>query len=134
VADKLDDRLTVTIDGEDKEIFMSFGLLSELANITQSAEGVAEMDLNPNVAMLVIDTCLAPRNARGKITDKDFTAPQMDADTAEKILKFAGEHTLGFFIKGLKRGIDRLESRRSELQAVGRSLNSTPSSPSETAS
>lgn len=129
-----DSYLSVKIGDEEREIFMSFGLVAELARLVGSIERITNIDLDPDTAMMVLDACLVPRDSRGKPRDPDFQAPSMDNETAAKILSFAGDHVLNFFIRGLRRGLGRIETNQGNLKEVASLLSSSATSLSPTPS
>lgn len=127
-------RIKVTIGSEDREIFMSFGLLNELARVVGDVNRTAAIDLDADLALEVMTLCLVPRDERGRPQFKDFEIPaELDPETAETILDWVKDHVLAFFIRRLKKTLNLIETNKPALTEIGSSLTGSASSLSKTA-
>ena len=98
---ELKEKITITVDGKKRELFMSFGLLSELTRLAVSPDGSALFMLEPELRDKVRRSLLAERTPGGKIVteieDPDDLAVSIP-DT-ERMLTWAMEHVLDFFVR-----------------------------------
>ncbi|BAQ50289.1 hypothetical protein [Methylobacterium aquaticum] len=133
---KAPSRLRVNISGEDRDLFMSFGLLNEVASLVGSPEGVPTLSFNPPTAHALLELVLAKRDKRGNILrdDEEPIVPHdLDPDVGETIIDWAGAHVLDFFIRRFKKSAQLFATQAENLAAVGSSLTSSVNSPGKTA-
>lgn len=117
---------------EERDVFMSFALLNQLASLVGSVERVPEISFNGEIRSRAVDLVLAERDERGRITPSD--AWDLDLDSGCQLLDWIEEHLFDFFLRRLKDQLRRVEKRTPELQAVGSSLTGSAGSPSSMAS
>lgn len=137
VPSKAEPRITVTVSGERREVFMSFGMLNELAALAGGPEGVPRLSFDPGASMAALELMLAPRDKRGKILevgeDEVIVPGDMDPETAEQLLDWAGAHVMDFFIRRFAKNVRLLGSQAGPLAEVGSSLTSSGTSAGKTA-
>lgn len=94
--------LTVKINGEPRELNMSFNLQRRIVKLVDVTK-LDRLQIDPNLSDPVIEECIQKRDKRGKpevfekLDDIDI-APQ-DADT---VLQWATGHIVDFFVKRLE--------------------------------
>lgn len=130
-------RITLDVAGTERTVFMSFGLLNEIAALVQSPENVPELSFNATVSTAALHLMLAPRDKRGNILPEKEDEPavplDLDPDTAERLLDWAGEHILDFFVRRLAKSATLFATRADQLAAAGSSLTSSASLAGKTA-
>lgn len=118
--------------GEDVEIFMSFGLLNEMIKLLGSDPSVvAQLDLDPALAEPLFTLLLAKRNQVGKVTETP--AWDISQEDADLLFDFIKEKILDFLVRRLSSTKTLFESRRTQLQGLGLSLNGSQGEPSKSA-
>lgn len=101
---ELPETFTLKVNGEDREVFMSFGLLNELTTIVGDPGAIASLTLNPEMRNKVLAAALAKRKKSGKveetidIDDVDITITDM-----ENVLDWVSGHVMSFFVRSLRK-------------------------------
>jgi hypothetical protein len=123
-------RLTIKVTtpenaAEDREIFMSFGLLNSLVRVLGDPSRTAAFDLDPDLAEQVILLTLIPRSATGKPIGKfeEFECPGLDPEEAFKLFDWVKGHVLDFFVRRLRGTIDQIVERKDDLGNLGSSMS-----------
>lgn len=117
----MSDKLTITVNGEEREIFMSFGLLNHLCNVIGTVENVPLISMDAELRNVILPLTLAERSKSGKLINKEL--PEVDdfeisVSDGEKLLEWVTDHAGNFFIKALETA-KRLESNnRERLQGL----------------
>lgn len=129
------DKLTITFAGQERELFMSYGLLNELAKLVGSPEVAPSITLDEHLREEVLKACLAERKASGKITAavKDMDDLDISVEDVERILDWATENVLNFFVRSLGKMVQRVEANKDTLEALKSSLDGLQASASATA-
>jgi hypothetical protein len=132
-------RVSVVIGGEERELYMSFGLLNEVTSLVGGIEAVPNIHFDPRVSAMVLDTLLAKRDRRGRIlwpTDEEdpITPIDLSVETATVILDWAAGHALDFFVRQFGSSATMFANRAGPLAEVGSSLISSVNSHGKTAS
>ena len=92
--------LHVTVDGQVREIFMSFGLLNQLTNIIGDMQNVGFVHVVPDIRAQVLNELLAERTKGGKVTKiVPHDEAEVSLEDIQKLLDFAVEHMLDFTLK-----------------------------------
>lgn len=95
---------TVTVDGKEVDVKMSFGLLNSLCRAIGDIDGVAQVNTNPDMRDGVLVQLLSPRDTRGKITSEiDPLTLDIAIDDSIDLIDWAGDQVLDFFLKGLEK-------------------------------
>jgi hypothetical protein len=124
------DTVTVQVNGEDRELFMSFGILNAIAGaIDNNVENVGLVAINPLLRQAVLEALLSPRNDKGKVvpeTKFDPDADRVSIEDVNKVLEWAAESALDFFLsametqkKLLEKNADRAKKLNSTLSPAG---------------
>jgi hypothetical protein len=118
------DKITVKVNGEDREIFMSFGLLNSVTKIVYDMQMVATMALVPELREDVLKQLLAKRTPSGKVTAAidDIDEIDISIDDVVSLLDWTSEHLLDFFLKALDKAksmADRNQARMTALMPSG---------------
>lgn len=97
---KLNPMISVIVDGQEREVFMSFALLNRLAYLVGNPEQVGIMMLDPVVRETALTELLAERTKGGKvINQKALDEYEVSLEEVEKLLDWAAEHVLNFTIR-----------------------------------
>lgn len=98
---KPDDRLTITLDGEQKELFMSSGMLRILSNLVSLQDDLTCIFIDPLMQERCLLEVLTPRDELGQPTIDLSTVSlamyDLSIEESDKVVKWMGEHTLHFF-------------------------------------
>lgn len=135
-AEKPPAYLKVEISGKSRDLFMSFGLLNEIASLAGGPEGIPNLSFNPSTSTALLELVLAERDPRGGIVRPEegvIVPPDLDPSTAEEIIDWAGGHALDFFVRRFAKSAKLLAARAAELAAAGSSLTSSTNSAGKTA-
>lgn len=125
--------ITIKMGDTSREVLMSFGLLSELAELVRAYELLPEVDFNSATRTAVVDLCLAPRDDRGRRTDAEpVDLYQLSIEDGAAVLDFAKEHLSDFFLGRLEKQLRSVQGSADRLRAVGSLLNGSVASASET--
>lgn len=122
---KLEDVIEVTIGEDTREIFMSYGLLNELSKIAGSPEVIAAVAVDAELRDNMMIAVLAERKKSGKIVTpiEDLDEVEISYQDAEKLLKWALEHTMGFFMRSLENVAEMTESHQEVMAELMSSLD-----------
>lgn len=133
VKKKPEPRITIQTPAGEREVFMSFGLLNELTALIGTPEQVPALSFNPGISSAAIELLLSTRNKRGKIDDEqEVAAFELEIDEAERLLDWAGEHVLDFFVRRFAMHAKQLAAKAGPLAEVGSSLTSSVNSAGKT--
>jgi hypothetical protein len=104
MSESLSDRLTVKVGDEDRQLFMSFGILNAIASaLGNNIENVGMISVNPDLRNGVLGALLSKRDEKGVITEEfNSFVTELSTEDGEKILEWAGDHVLGFFIRAME--------------------------------
>ena len=104
---------TISVNDEDKEVFMSFALLNTITGYFRNAEELEQILLNSDVRASVITELLSERNETGRITQNfDINTMKADPDQILDLLEWVSEHVETFFTKALKRAKQRMKKKQ----------------------
>jgi len=128
----LKDHITINQDGEDREIFMSFGLLNEITTLMGDPATAASVYFNPELREDVLKAALHQRTKTGKIERKVERLDDLDIslDVMEELLAWEVEHAIAFFGRAMERVL-KMKGQLQGLQSDVSSLNGSPASPSK---
>lgn len=95
---------SINVDGEEREIFMSFGLLDTLCRIIGDPSNVAQVHVNFELREQVLKETLAERKKSGKLVKHvDVDELDISIEDVEDLISWASEHVLVFFIRSLSK-------------------------------
>ena len=128
------DHFTLPVLGQDdKEIFMSFGLLSDLTTVVVDVDTLAHIHVVPEVRAEVLKVVLSERNERGEITVEHtaYTVPMIPHD-AKALLNWIHQHVAAYFMHALQNMTETAGALQGVMEQMTSSLNITPDLTSET--
>lgn len=132
---ELSDHFTITVNGEEREIFMSYNLLRELVKICTSIEATIAIAVDEELHDAVVGALLAERSKSGRITQAvDLLDLELDAEEVMGLIAWAQDHALDFFAKALLRGQAVVQRHEASLEALTSSRGGSPASPPTTPS
>ncbi|RJF78079.1 hypothetical protein D3877_23400 [Azospirillum cavernae] len=100
MTNSLNRTLTLEINGKSRDLFMSFGLLNELASLLGDVDRLTELPINHELRTVILKAVLSERTKAGKIvTEADLSEIDMDPQDVPKILAWVGEWVVDFFIQ-----------------------------------
>ncbi len=96
--------ITVKINGEMREIFMSFALLNRLTYMVGEMSEIATVMMDPTMRATLLQETLAERSPGGKLI-KEIPLEDMEIALIDilALLDFISDHLLDFFMIGLER-------------------------------
>lgn len=124
---ELSDEFTLKVDGESREIVMKFAMLRELARAFPGPSDPQLVFHDQIMFETALSILLAPRTKTGKIDlpeDADWTIDDIDfsEDEAIRLVKWAMEHVLGFFLKKFNQLTKLGETHLKEIETLLSSL------------
>ena len=131
----MDDHFTLKVDGEDHEVFMSFGLLRDLSRYVNAPELIISVLADTAMLEDVLEILLAERSKTGTvITPFKIEDHELEEDGAMDLASWAMDHLISFFLKRFEKmakvadsNRDRLSSLRSQFPGFGPLAGMTPS-------
>jgi hypothetical protein len=126
----MNDTLHIKVNGKDRELFMSYGLLTSITQIVGLQEELTAIFLDAALQKVVIEIALNPVGTSEE--DKiDLNTTKISMAEIQKILDWVGEHILDFFIQGMK-SVEKLNTNN--LDRMQEIVNLTSSSTGSEAS
>jgi hypothetical protein len=131
----MSDKLPIIFEGAERELFMSYGLLNTLAKMVGSPEVAPQITLDEYLRADVLKACLAERKPTGKVIKdiEDMDDLDVSVEDIEKILDWATENVLSFFVRSLAKMVKRVESNKDVLEGLKSSMDGLQASVSATA-
>jgi hypothetical protein len=112
------DKLTVTIDGQEHELFMSYGLLDRLTKIIGGSLDITTASLEPNTRNETLIACLTKKGRAGVLDKVDIDNLDIDPEDVVRIVNWATEHVIGFFLKATERTKEMGERIKDKLGSL----------------
>jgi hypothetical protein len=110
-----DETLSVIVDGAPVDLFMSYGLLTELARTVSSIDAIASLDLDNDTRDAFLGSVLADRTKSGKVkTKRALDELDISLEDVERTLNWGKEHLLGFFL----RRVENAQGHAAKINAV----------------
>ena len=98
------DKFSIKVDGVERDIKMTMGLVNKLAAISGDIDGASTMAIDNDLREAALVVLLSPRDNKGKITETiDLDNIEVDQEAVLELLDWAAEHTLDFLLKALQR-------------------------------
>lgn len=95
--------IKLIVDGEEREIFMSYGLQNEVLKLIRDTNEIGNAYADTDTRNALIEQVLADRTKSGKITSKkSFDDYEIDIEEVEKLLAWVVDHATAFFIRAIK--------------------------------
>lgn len=119
------DKLSITFEGNDRDLLMSYGLLNELTKIVGSPEIAPQITVNHALREEILKAVLAERKPSGKIVKAIEDADDLDlsVEDAERVLDWATEAVLSFFVRSLDKMVRQAAENKDSLEALKSSLD-----------
>jgi hypothetical protein len=120
------DRIAITVDGQPKELFMSFGLLSECLAIVQDLPNVAMLGIQAELRNSVLFCVLSERDPKGKIVGDGYNpfVTEVSTEDAMVVIRWVAEHTLSFFLKAMESNLRVHQAHEGDLNSMASGLGS----------
>lgn len=124
-----------TIDGSEKDIFMSFGLMNAITRVVGNVDNVASLVNDHDARDQILVELLSERTKGGKVVNK-AVLDEIDLDYNEvlSLLTWAQEHMVDFFMKSLTGVKNLVEANKEKIQDLVSFLTGSAASPSGTPS
>ena len=119
---------TIKVDGKERDIKMTFGLLNTLCRRVGDIDGASQMTIDQVLRDVVLVELLSDRDKNGKIiAEVDIDTLDLDLDELINLLDWAGEHVLDFFLKGLEKTKSLQDRNMNRIKALMPSSNGSAS-------
>jgi hypothetical protein len=94
------DKITVTVNEAPHEVFMSYGLLTELARHVPSLDMIPAIVADHTARDAFIGSLLAKRSPSGRLIEAvEFDSVSVSLDDIETLMDWSQEHLLNFFLR-----------------------------------
>ena len=114
-----EDLFNITVNGDEHEIKMTFGLLNNLCRKVGDIEAAVVIALDTNLRDAILIELLSKRDSKGKILEPiDLDTLEADPDSIIDLIDWAGTHVLDFFLKGLERTKKLQEANTGRIKAL----------------
>lgn len=114
-----DDTFEIQINGEGREIKMSFGLLNQLCSMCGDVEDAMMFGIDANLREEALRLMLSKRDDQGRIEENvNLFNIDVDPDAINDLLDWAGGHVLDFFLKAAEKTKAMGEARQDRLEAL----------------
>lgn len=137
--DRPNDRLTITFQGQSRELFMSYRRQNNCLRALGDADNLVTLTLNPDMSEAMLKIMLAP-TADTSLYDVELGEDDMSMDDIDKTLVWVRDHLAYFFLKRFQQigqQANQLEPLaghlRSSLLGSASSISSEPSAGPSTA-
>lgn len=129
------DKLTITVNGQQREVFMSFALLSSMVRVVGSVDDLGQAILDPSVRDALVVVALAPRDGEKKLEDYSVADFNLSVQDGDRLVDWIMEHVLDFFMKRIEMAKNLSESEtgkklESLMSSIAGSLASRSKKPS----
>lgn len=115
----MSDTFTITVNGTERDLKMSFGLLNSVCRVVGDVDGAAMISMDPALRQAVLEELLSTRDTRGKITERvDLDTLDVEPDAIVDLLDWAGNHAMDFFLKGLEKAKALQDRNMSRIKAL----------------
>ena len=123
-----DKTISISINGEDREFKMYYGLLNELMTTVRDLNDISLFFVNQEIRNEALVAILSVRDKNGKkIETIDPEGIDVDFEDLEKLLVWATSHVTAFFIRNLVQ-------LTQQIQKIPRAPEETPSTSTPTGS
>lgn len=116
---KLTGTFTIEVDGDPRDIKMTFGLLNELVRVIGDVEGIAEISFNNDLRDAVLNEVFSERDEQGRIKEPvNLFNLAVDPDDVVNLLEWVGAHVTDFLLKQMLKTKVMVESNQGRLKAL----------------
>lgn len=111
------DTLKITVGSKEQELFMPYALLSDLSSIVEADEEAMEGSPSKEKRDEIITKCLTKRGRAGFI-EGEFDLYELDisGEDFERVIDWAMEHILSFFIRRMRSGNKMMDRLAKDLE------------------
>jgi hypothetical protein len=110
---------SINLNGEEKDIKMSFALLNILCRSVGDIDGALLLDIDQELREAVLIELLSPRDDKGRISEPlDLMVADVTPDAVAEILSWAGDHLMDFFLAALESTKAKQEKHKARLTAL----------------
>lgn len=95
--EKLPDSISITLNGQQQEFFMSFNKLNRCSFLIGDIENLVLARVAPSLREAILCDFLAPKGTTLKLDDLDI-----NPNDAQRVLDFVGNHVLDFTLGALE--------------------------------
>lgn len=112
------DTFKIKVDGKEREILMSYGILNMLANMIGDVERMLLVAADMKIQESFVKILLAPRDEKGKplVEECEYFNLNVSNDSIVDLLSWASEHVSSFLFKLADRQVKILEGQREKLK------------------
>lgn len=96
--------LTVTVDGQERELKMTYGLQDKLISLVRDTNEIANIFVEPEVRNNILAELLAERTAGGRIVGerKEADEYEISLEDIDALLSWATDVVTSFFVRALE--------------------------------
>ncbi len=103
----MQDTLTITVDGQPRDIFMSFGLLHELLRAVGDISGASVIAIDPEIREKVMLVTLSERDEEGRVSKPfPFYRAKITPADMQRLFQWVAEHVLDFFLTAMEKAVE----------------------------
>ena len=116
---KLKPSIVVKINGDDREIMMTYGLLNACSRLVTNPDQIAQLAVDPDLRDNLLKVLLAKRTLSGKV-EHEFVLDEteMSVDTVLELVDWASSHLLDFFLKALQRAKSLTDANKDRIDSL----------------
>lgn len=125
----MEDRIHISLDGEDRELFMSRGLLLRLAALVGETTDLMQIYMDPTLNEMILTEVLKRRRPTGEQA-AEFSLDDVEISNGDcdKIVEWVGDHVTDFFIGRVQMANRALPQYKKFAEAMVEVSNSTHTS------
>lgn len=131
MSERPSDYFTITVNGEEREVFMSYGLLRTLSKIIENDPNkIHLLQMDDECHSVAVREMLAERKKSGKVkepfTEEDFEDMIVDPSELVGLISWGVEHLIDFFTLKMEMMEKVARKNQARLEALmGQQLPST---------
>lgn len=128
-------RIKITVNGTERELFMSFGLLNEICRGVGDFQAAVQIPVDSQLRDYVLLAVLSDRKEDGEV-EKAVNLRTLDigVDEAEDLLAWVTEHATDFFLRTMERVVKQQKSNEARMRALAALKLPESSTPTPTGS
>jgi len=127
-----DDTIKVNVNGADREIFMSAGLMQKIAMIAEAHDDFSLIYMDPLIQERCFIEVLVERDNRGvpieDTSELSMMAFEMNMSDSNKLSKWIGDHAVNFFVSGARNMKNSVQAQQEVFENLTQSLIGTNAS------
>jgi hypothetical protein len=123
-------RIKISVNGEQRDLYMSFGLLNEICRGIGNFQAALQIPVDAELRDYALLAVLSERNDEGEVTTAaNLRKLDIPVDEVEDLLAWITDHCTDFFLRTMERVVKNQktnEARMKALAALKIPENSTP--------